>query len=81
MGVRWERHDEFGPNPNEWPVRLAITTELGRGVTDARVAEIVDDLAEISARGSGTFGDLRATVRELVDLRSRGGDKAVAPPD
>lgn len=64
MGVRWERHQRFGPRQDEWTVRLAIERELpGRPLyNDEETDKLVKDLPGVAARGNNTFSALRQLV-------------------
>lgn len=69
MGVRWERHQRFGPSPEEWSARLAIVRELPnqRPFDDENTDELLKKLAGVAARGAGTFSGLRQAIGALVD--------------
>lgn len=66
MGVRWERHQEFGPSPEEWSARLAISRTVPdrRPYNDATTDDLVRALPAVAARGDSTFSALCQLVYE-----------------
>ena len=70
MGVRWERHQKFGPNPEQWVARLAISRSLPgrRPHDDAETDKLVEVAPAVAARGAGTFSAYCQAVIEASKL-------------
>jgi HD superfamily phosphohydrolase len=72
MGVRWERHEQFGPHPEEWVLRLAVHQALEKYSpwNDPRTDKLMDALGTTAARGASTLSTLVTKVLEVA--RSQG---------
>jgi hypothetical protein len=68
MGVRWERHEQFGPHPEEWTLRLAVSQAVEKygPWNDPRTDRVMQAVGATAARGDGTFSALVARVREVA---------------
>ena len=74
MGVRWERHPDFGPAPSEWPDRLALHREPGLPLArDPDTERVLKEMAALSARDGKTFADLRIFARQASESLGAGG--------
>lgn len=70
MGIRWKGHRYFGGQPDQWPLRLAVSDVYGKDFTspvDKKFKALEPKLAELSARMPDveTFDDLREEVEAV----------------
>ncbi|HMJ35616.1 MAG TPA: HD domain-containing protein [Baekduia sp.] len=72
MGVRWERHEQFGPHPEEWVLRLAVNRAIEKYSpwNDPRTDKVMEAAGATAARGAGTFSSLVTQVLEVARSRA-----------
>lgn len=65
-GVRWERHGEFGSDPQDWSVRLAISRETGLPLRSEQTDALVERVRVAATRSpTVAFSDLRKTAAHM----------------